>query len=265
MIEPIEMLFSDLSSKAQGLRIVHISDTHVSRARAAKRMSLDKLSSRKIDLLLFTGDYMMRLGPTQPGLDWLNEATRTLKPRLGCYGIFGNHDTPEFRQEAAKLPIHWLDGNPAIVQDAGLMIAGASTPCGSFEGHCDMTPLIQEIGKARLDGTLTPQTLTIVLSHVPSASAFIEGLGVDWVLSGHTHGGQIRTPNGWSPLSLGMPTHYNAGLFRLRNTQLTVSRGMGGRPYVPRIFCPPQVPVYTLRRGPSPGTHGHGLNLIRAW
>ena len=86
------------------------------------------------------------------------------------------------------------------------------------------------------------------------------------ILSGHTHGGQIRLPG----LTLYTPPgsgRYVSGWYRDTLAPLYVSRGIGTATIRMRFFCPPELPVFTLRRSiePSltraafrPGSPGNG-------
>ena len=84
---------------------------------------------------------------------------------------------------------------------------------------------------------------------LPEASA----LGVDLVLSGHTHGGQWRLPGFGALLTNSRyGKRYEAGHYRQGDTHLIVSRGLGmegfGMPRA-RFFCPPEVVLMTLTAG----------------
>ena len=70
---------------------------------------------------------------------------------------------------------------------------------------------------------------------------------VDVLLSGHSHGGQVRLPGG-IPLTLppGASTFYE-GIYHIGHTELYVNRGIGtvGVPF--RLNCPPEITVFTLK------------------
>lgn len=114
-----------------GLTILHITDLHVRRLRGPLsplgrlRAALPTLSP---DLILFTGDYMDHPGDESVACTELADLLDACAPRLGCFGIFGNHDTPRFRRAARQLPnITWLE-NRSITLDQGLRLLGASFP-----------------------------------------------------------------------------------------------------------------------------------------
>jgi predicted MPP superfamily phosphohydrolase len=70
---------------------------------------------------------------------------------------------------------------------------------------------------------------------------------VDLILTGHTHGGQIRIPC-WGPIvtmtSIGK--NYSSGLHRFGKSVLYVSRGVGTSVLPIRLFCPPEITVFNL-------------------
>jgi len=68
------------------------------------------------------------------------------------------------------------------------------------------------------------------------------------ILAGHTHGGQIRLPfyTPYTPVGSG---RFVAGWYRDTVAPLYVSRGIGTVLVPARLFCPPELPVFTLRRG----------------
>ncbi len=91
-------------------------------------------------------------------------------------------------------------------------------------------------------------------------------LGVDLLLCGHTHGGQCRLPTGHPVInSSDLPLRLTAGILRYRNTLAAVSRGIGYVGVMPRMFCKPHLPVYTLRRGTPPGEYTETLQNLRPW
>ena len=73
------------------------------------------------------------------------------------------------------------------------------------------------------------------------------GMSVDLMLSGHTHGGQIRLPLVGALQLPDMGKKYVEGWFKLGRMQLYVNRGIGtvGVPF--RLDCPPEISLFTLR------------------
>ena len=88
---------------------------------------------------------------------------------------------------------------------------------------------------------VSAESFRILLSHTPDNIMWARQQGIDVMLSGHTHGGQIRLPilgPVYSPSRFGC--RYSGGVFWLNPTLLHVSRGLSGREPI-RYNCPPEL------------------------
>lgn len=89
--------------------------------------------------------------------------------------------------------------------------------------------------------------IEICLTHTPDMDLFDQLVenGVDIVLAGHTHGGQVRLPGiGAIIAGCNMKAKYASGLFYFKKFVLYVSRGLGEGRYSPfRFYCPPEATV----------------------
>src|SRR3989442_1549907 len=96
-----------------------------------------------------------------------------------------------------------------------------------------------------------PAAPAVWLVHAP---AYVDGLRPDItprpaaILAGHTHGGQIRLPF-YTPYTPTGSGRFVAGWYRDTVAPLYVSRGIGTILIPARFCCPPELPVFTLRRG----------------
>ncbi len=96
-----------------------------------------------------------------------------------------------------------------------------------------------------------PHEPIVLLCHAPDYADHLvtlaAGQAVALMVSGHTHGGQIRLPLA-GPLALPeLGRKYVEGWFRFGDLQLYVNRGLGtvGVPF--RFNCPPEITLLTLR------------------
>jgi len=88
---------------------------------------------------------------------------------------------------------------------------------------------------------------TILLSHSPDLIHEAAKQGINLMLSGHTHGGQVCLPGIGaliSPAKLGRK--YNAGKFEFNDTILYITRGLGHVLIPLRLFCPPEITVISI-------------------
>jgi predicted MPP superfamily phosphohydrolase len=108
-------------------------------------------------------------------------------------------------------------------------------------------------GKPRLDRALdearrlAPGAPVVLVSHNPDAFFDAAARGVALMLSGHTHGGQVRIPG--RPVLVRMSRYrLDEGRYERSGAQLVVSRGLGVSGIPLRLFCPPEALLVTLRR-----------------
>ncbi|MEM7628735.1 MAG: metallophosphoesterase [Planctomycetota bacterium] len=230
-----------------GFRILHIADLHA-RARSGLRgprrpratnALLAGLRGLKVDLACLTGDYADRAGDGQAAADLVLELVGAIDARLGVAGSFGNHDHQRARDQLRRrVPaVRWLDNAHADI--APLRLIGTGEPEDLLAATLSGPP----------DGTTDgPPRFTIALAHDPIAIFPASDLSIPLVLSGHTHGGQIRTgPRRLFHTSTDLRGHEATGAIARRDTICCITRGIGVTVLALRINCPPQACVYTLR------------------
>jgi len=237
-----------------GFRIAHISDFHVGEylpVRAALRL-LEPLHTHPVDLVAVTGD-IVDFHPI--GVGPLLEALVDLPARHGTWCVCGNHDhlvrveallgachrarLPMLMNECVRLDI---DGTPLVV--SGIDWASADA---------DLAELV-----ARTCRPEDAEVAHVLLAHHPHAFDAAADRGVDLVLSGHTHGGQLNTreldDSPLSPRGLGTLFHrYVWGVYEQGPCRLHVTSGVGS--WFPiRIRAAPEIALLDIR---SPRTQAH--------
>ncbi len=266
-IEPFEIPHSSLPAALDGLTILHISDLHSRTPQWGRRWfrsMLEGLRRTPADIVAFTGDYMDSPPNARSALKALSAVVDAIRPRLGAFGIFGNHDTTPFMRAARRrlAKVRWLDGEHVDVQHRGvpLRILGAHWPEDLLSAALQTpeTAAAPVAGAGGSDPADHPPSardpFTITLAHIPTALITAASMNLPLVLAGHTHAGQIRLSPRLAPhTSSDLPAHLATGVLRLRGTLCCVSRGTGEAIMERlRINCPRHVPLYTLRRGELP-------------
>lgn len=246
-----------------GLRILHISDTHVSHERDWVLDLVRNLSDIEVDLIAVTGDVIS----SADGLPAAAAAIGSLKACLGTYVVPGNHDhwtgvhldrisgqvggfvSPRrFANEFARHGVEVLVNESAtIVANSGeANIVGLDDP---YLGLSDAESAYRGLVGDRPN---------IVLGHSPDGAELIEGRRCDLYLCGHTHGGQILGPAGLPPRQTNTVYALRStyGLMVHRGVLTHVSAGLGTAVVPLRFNCPPRATVLTLRsvesNGPKP-------------
>lgn len=266
IIESVDLSLPGFPQTLDGFRIAHVSDLHTDRRTKRLDRMIYQLAKMRLDLGVLTGDYMTKHRGLGRALPYLRELVTQVRPAMGWYGVFGNHDWTELMDQAADLPVHWLNDEAVSMPGKPIDILGL---------HMDAAgalpdPVLAALSVGQL-GVEKTKRFRLALTHKPDQLIAASDLGADLVLTGHTHGGQMRLPFGL-PLhnSSELPLSLSAGLLRHRDTLCLVTRGVGNTPLFRtpinfRILCPPQVPVYTLRRGSMPGERTDDIVKIWGW
>jgi hypothetical protein len=220
----------------EGLRVAHLTDLHMSGrlARAYFERLIDEVNAWRPDLVCVTGDIVERM----PQLDWIDPTLGQLKASVGCFFVLGNHDdkidSQAMRRRLAEAGLVDVGGLSTEVQVRGVRL----TVCG------DERPWFKAEPPLRGD-----EPLTLCLAHTPDRFAWAIERGVDLVLAGHNHGGQVCLPGGGALLCPSRHgVRYAAGTFRHGRTVMHVGRGSGSL-FPLRYGCPPEVALITLTRG----------------
>jgi predicted MPP superfamily phosphohydrolase len=207
-----ELAVDSLPQQPSGLRLLVLSELHCNTRRGLDALGqcVDAVAARQPDLVLILGD----LGGKADLLPGVVARLAAVPARIGSFCVRGNHDFEGGRaaliaELLADTPIHLLD-NRAWTGD-GVALTGIEAPWNGAE-------LTEKFGN----------DFTIALSHTPDNLFAFERLGIDLVVSGHTHGGHLRIP-GLGPLLVpsGYGTLLARGAFCLRRTTLYVTPGLG--------------------------------------
>jgi hypothetical protein len=242
---------SRLPDAFAGLRIVQISDFHFEEFTEAAFLEIvvRKVNALAPDLVVLTGDFVSR-GPLPRHIAAkMSYHCAELLSRLACplrYAILGNHDCMvNSRAVTDALVTH---GIPVLANRCvPLERDGRRLWLAGIEDVLEQRP---DLAAALPAGGNPDREPVILLAHEPDFADLVVRHQVALVLSGHTHGGQVRFPL-LPPVHLPeMGTRYVEGLFRLGDhMQLYVNRGIGtvGVPF--RLWCPPEITVITLAQG----------------
>ena len=242
------LVFDNLPAGLDGLRVAHLSDVHAGIHMSGEKMAgiVARTNALQADLILQTGDM---IDISQSFIPDYVRAFRDLHAPLGVVTVLGNHD----RYTGENAVIKGVrDAGQAFVQNgvhviehrgAALALIGIDDP-RSWRAD---DPQEDDL-EAALRVTPPPsEAFRIVLAHRPGAFDGAAPRGIPLTLAGHIHGGQFYLPVlGWSPGRL--ITKYVMGHFTQGASQLYVSRGIGVVGVPLRVFVPPEIALFELRR-----------------
>ena len=237
-----------LGASWDGLRIAHLTDLHHGRMTPLRFIAeaVRLTNAEEPDLIVLTGDFVSRLGAIT------NEFSRVLaelKAPLGVLAVLGNHDY--WANASGVREMLASAGARVLLNDHVSFSRGSDTL--TVAGIGDLWAGLPQLDKA-LAGA-PAEGARILLSHNPTyARKMPSHPRIDLMLSGHTHGGQIRMPlrertkrrirrirDGYRAIRA------RRGLHRPHRCPVYVSRGIGlvGLPF--RMNCRPELPIITLR------------------
>ncbi|MCA1823982.1 MAG: metallophosphoesterase [Mycobacteriales bacterium] len=252
-----------LPAGATPLRILHLSDVHMTRNQRRKQAWIRRLAELQPDLVVDTGDNIGRPDAVPAMLD-------ALAPLLDVPGVFvlGSND---YYRSRPKNPLRYLfpgDHQRVLgVQNPWPDLVDAMTAAGWHDLTHRRTTikvagrLVEVAGvddphlhrdiPALVGGRVDPDAAVhLALTHSPEPRVLdaFAGWGFEVVFAGHTHGGQLRVP-GYGALvtNCGLDRHRARGLSDYGGAWLHVSAGLGTSPYAPvRFACRPEASLLTL-------------------
>lgn len=253
-IRRVPVYVPDLHPDLDGFRILQVSDLHL--AVFVDLGDLDQLlrdaAGLRVDLLAVTGDLADDLRQVPRALERLAAYPAT----HGAWGVLGNHEygcgVEGFLEAYAHSSVRLLRDQAVDLRvgDAVLRLGGLDDPSRapwSQRGETFFAPRLR-----RLFGDAAAADFRLLLSHRPDALTWADAAGVDLILAGHTHGGQVGFA-GRSLLWLPWRYPYPWGRYRSGTAQLYTTSGAGH--WFPfRLGCPTEVPLVELRRGHGSAT-----------
>lgn len=234
-----------LPAELEGITLVQVSDLHSKPMGEGQQVLLDTISRAEPDVILLTGDLVDGRHPElEPALE-LARGAAALAPT--CY-VTGNHETSlpwktyaqiENGLEAAGVVLLDNRTKELTLPDGGSLVLTGLSDDNLGDGTL-----------GRLSASWPEDAFTVLLAHEPQYIENYAASGVDLVFSGHAHGGQIRLPlvGGLFAPGQGVLPKYTAGIYTLGETQIVVSRGIGGSLFPQRVLNRPEVVAVTLER-----------------
>ena len=244
------ILVDNLPTAFVGHRIVQLSDFHLEEFTEPYFLErvVEHVNRLNADTVLLTGDFI-----TRGSLNFLFEHHAAMRcaeilATIRCsqkFAVLGNHDVAVNASmvttalQSQGLPVLHNRYDTLTLRGDSLHIAGTADPGTDRPDLNTAVPL-------------KPRGPVILMSHAPDYADFViahpRSPSIDLMLSGHSHGGQVRLPV-LGPLVLPpLGRKYVEGLFRFNRMQLYVNRGLGTVGIPVRLNCPPEITLITLQR-----------------
>jgi predicted MPP superfamily phosphohydrolase len=246
IIRKYDIQLNKLKNKVQPLKIAVVSDLHLGHIVENSYLSilLDRVNAMNVDLILLPGDVID--DSVEPFINkGMAEMLSRMKSRLGTYAVLGNHEyygghIDEYVKSMEEHGMHVLM-DEAVLLDNQIQIVGRKDKTAEqlgVNGRCEVDELLVD-----LEHSLP----IIMMDHQPHHLDTIAKAGVDVLLSGHTHRGQMM-PFHWITRKL---FELDWGYLRKGNLHAIVSSGFGtwGPPI--RLGSRSEIIELTIRFNPS--------------
>lgn len=250
MINEIMIRSEKIPRSFSGYRIAQISDLHNAEFGKDNEILVRKVKESHPDIIVFTGDaidsYHTNINIT---LDFVKEVMK-IAP---CYYVSGNHEAridelDGFLKSLSNLGVTVLRNESVLLEknDETISLLGIDDP--SFKTDYLFGEEEKLINDILLEQMKQVVGYTILISHRPELFDVYVLNGLDLVLTGHAHGGQLRIPfiGGLIAPGQGLFPKYDEGVYSLNDTHMVVSRGVGNSIIPFRINNRPEIVVIEL-------------------
>ncbi len=235
--------------KAYGaLRIVHISDIHLTRLGERERRIIKTINGLRPDIVCVTGDLCQWGCSSSDVVSFL----KSLRGKYGVFVVLGDSDMSSGRQRCFYCHytdnIHRLREKPRFLRDqcvaVGIGDSREMTLCGISPSTGNDQYAMKKFYSGIVQAGLLRKGPVLILSHFSRYWSMLPGDERILFLSGNTHGGQVWTPRWlWPYLFPGKDYRHLMGVFRSGNGKwLYVNPGLGTtRGFPIRIGVPPEI------------------------
>ncbi len=228
-----------LPPEFEGFTLLQLSDLHLDSLPEFPQRLVETLNNLDYDICVMTGDYrFLTHGPFERALEGLEELRSGITKET--YAVLGNHDSLVMARQIESLDISLLLNEHVQLERAGkhIYLAGVDDP------HYFATDNLE---KAYED--IPDDGVSLLLSHSPEIYRHAAYVGFDFMMCGHTHGGQICLPGSFALIyNSGAPRFTGCGAWSFDLMKGYTSAGTGSSVVPARFNCPPEVTLHKLTR-----------------
>lgn len=220
-----------------GLKVVHFTDLHYGMSVDDKVLEnfVNNINKTKPDIVVFTGDLIDRdTTCTSEVSDTLIKYLSKIKSTYGNYYVNGNHDlvNPSFDNIMENSNFTSLNNTFDTIYNEtdNILISGMSVKNSDIKYLDD----------------IKDNTYKIFLMHYPDNYDKISSYNFDLILSGHSHNGQVRIPFIGSVITPENAKIYKDEYYKIDNTDMYISGGIGNSVINLRLFNKPSFNLYRI-------------------
>lgn len=251
-VKELEISFPNLPRAFDGYTLLHLSDLHLTKLGLLEKRTMDIISKREVDGCIVTGDVTAEPRAS----DIFRRICSVIPHRDPILMVLGNSEHKPWLDSDMLAQALTFDGLQLLTNSSTTLTRGDDSIAvvGVDDAYSRRSDL-----EAAFSG-VDPSRFVLFLSHSPCVTPDAIERGADLILSGHTHGGQVRIPGlgmVWTHMRLNQGL--NDGLYDPKmighitgkdagHSVLFVNRGVGSSRLHIRFLCPPEIVYITLRR-----------------
>lgn len=228
--------------KISPCKVVFFSDTHFGKYYDEGHVDniVDRINSLNADFVIFGGDLFDNYARDRESIDfaYIQKKLSEIKAAIGKYAVWGNHDygggaVRIYEDFIISCGFELLNDESRFIKDHGIKIFGYDD---YLMGWTD--PSLY---------TVESDYFNLIIAHEPIISEFIESSSENFLLSGHTHGGQVMIPFLTSKLLPKGSGVFTKGFYSSEeietsiSLQMYVSSGIGMTRYPFRFLNIPEI------------------------
>lgn len=232
-----------INEDLDGFLIAYFSDVNYGKFYDSVQLNklVDTINSYYPDVVLFSGDLLDEIETpmSKENREQLEIDLKSIKAKYGKYAVLGDEDelskdkVVNLLESAGFIVLNNEIKTITVNQNASIQIAG-------LENIKNSTP------DTTILSNLNDAYYTIAMSHTPDLFNEVRNYNVDYMLSGHSRGGQIYVPIiNLLYRDVGCRYYYHGKTTR-NNTTLDITNGLGQNKYNARLFADPELVFYKL-------------------
>lgn len=239
----------NLPTNFDGLKIVHFSDIHYKRAINEQKIKniVEEINLINPGIVVFTGDLIDKdVINTNENYNFLEKMLTQIKSKYGKYAILGNHDY----HEKEKIIDIYNNSNFKYLENSYDIIYNQYNEKIFIGGLGNVTNNLDDIEKTfEYFNNNEEIDYKIILTHEPDISdEIINYKNVELILAGHSHNGQIKLPILGALYTPNNSKKYYDEYYKLNDTDLFISSGIGVSQINYRLFNKPSINFYRINK-----------------
>ena len=249
-INEYKIVNKNLSNDFYGFKIVHITDIHYGRTINKKELNdlVEKINLIKPDIVVLTGDLIDKGSDmTDKDIKIISKAFSKIDATIGKYAIKGNHDYKYKKWDILIENSGFINLNDKYELIYGnendyILLSGMSTNIYGKKNIEDKVKIYEDF----INTSEVKPNYSILLMHEPDFIDSFNYNNYNLVLAGHSHNGQVRLPFIGAIIKPNYGRKYYDNYYKLKNTDLYVSSGLGVSEVNFRLFNRPTFNLYRL-------------------